>query len=111
MTIGTTPVASLAKAAEPTTEADKIRKAASGFEAIFVAQLLRSARESSATEQNESGSAMMEVAEEEIARAISDQGGLGLSQAVVESLGRLDAAPPSARTLLDGAPKKELKPA
>ena len=107
MTIGRaiSPLASSAPAsAEPAaSQAEKIRKAASGFEALFVAQLLRSARESAATEQDQSGSAMMEVAEEQIAQSLSDQGGLGLGKSIVESLGRLKAAPPTKQTMPGGA--------
>ena len=102
MTIGSAPLSPLMKGAEPPSEAEKIRKAASGFEALFVAQLLRSARESAATEQDQSGSAMMEVAEEQIALAISDRGGLGLSQSIVDSLGKINAMPPSTTRMLSG---------
>ena len=102
MTIGSTSLSPLMKGAEPPSEAEKIRKAASGFEALFVAQLLRSARESAATEQDQSGSAMMEVAEEQIALAISDRGGLGLSQSIVDSLGRINAMPPGTTRMLSG---------
>ncbi len=99
MTIGSPPISPLTKGAAPPSEAEKIRKAASGFEALFVAQLLRSARESASTEQDQSGSAMMEVAEEQIALAISDRSGLGLAQSIVESLGKINAAPPSTSTI------------
>jgi Rod binding domain-containing protein len=100
MTIGSTSMSPLTKGAEPPSEAEKIRKAATGFEALFVAQLLRSARESAATEQDQSGSAMMEVAEEQIALSISDRGGLGLAQSIVDSLGKLNAIPPSTTRML-----------
>lgn len=94
MTIGTAPLSPLNGETQPD-QAEKIRKAASGFEALFVAQLLRSARESANAEQDQSGSAMMEVAEEQIAQAISDRGGLGLSQSIVDSLQHLGSVPPS----------------
>jgi peptidoglycan hydrolase FlgJ len=95
-------ISPLVNGAQPPTEADKIRKAANGFEALFVAQLLRSARESSAPEQDQSGSAMMEVAEEHIALSISEQGGLGLSQSIVESLGKLNTTPPTTGKAVGG---------
>ena len=98
MTIGTTSAlpALSGNAAAPATETEKIRKAAGQFEALFLAQLLRSARESATPEDSsgQSGGSMMEIAEEHIAQALADSGGLGLSQAITESFGKLDVKPP-----------------
>ena len=73
----------------PASEAEKIRKASSQFEALFLAQILRSARESAAGESSgdPSGQSMMEIAEEHIAHALAEHGGLGLAQSVMTNLG------------------------
>ena len=76
-------------AAAPPTDAEKIRKASSQFEALFLAQMLRSARESAGGDStgDPSGQSMMEIAEEHIAQALAEHGGLGLAQSVMASLG------------------------
>ena len=65
----------------------KIAKAASEFEALFVAQMLRSAREAGKlSDDDPSSGAMMEMAEDQLAQAISSGGGLGLARAIAASL-------------------------
>ncbi len=68
----------------------KIAKAASDFEALFVAQMLRSAREAGAGgfgngDADQSSGAMMEMAEDQLAQALSSGGGLGLARTIAES--------------------------
>ena len=59
--------------------------------------MLRSAREAGAGaigEGDQSGSAMMEMAEDQLAQALSSGGGLGLARTIAESFRVTTAAPP-----------------
>lgn len=75
-------------------------EAAKEFEALLISQMLRTARES-ATADEESGGAMgsnsavMEYAEQQIARAMTSGGGLGLSSMIEKSLSQQQAARPA----------------
>ena len=65
------------------TKPEELRKAATDFEALLIAQLLRSARES-----GESGEAdaVMETAENQFASILAANGGLGLAAVVTKGL-------------------------
>jgi Rod binding domain-containing protein len=71
---------------------DKIRKAATEFEALLIGQMLKSARESGggmtgdADEQDETNSTMLELGEQQLAQALSSSGGLGLAKMVIAGL-------------------------
>ena len=69
---------------------ENLKRAAREFEALLVNQLLRSVRESSAGGwmggEGETGKLMVEVAEQQLARTIAAQGGLGLADLIVEGL-------------------------
>jgi Rod binding domain-containing protein len=71
---------------------EKIRKAAMDFEALLIAQMLKSARESGggmtgdSDEQDETNSTMVELGEQQLAQALSASGGLGLAKMVVAGL-------------------------
>jgi Rod binding domain-containing protein len=67
-----------------------IRDAAGQFEALFVAELLKHIRETSsggwlAGGEDNSGAAVLELAEEQFAQALAHQGGLGLARIVADS--------------------------
>ena len=81
-------IPSLSAANQPAaSQTAKLRDAAQQFEALFVSQLMRSAREASQAESSDQTSeVMMEVAEEQIALALSRQGGLGLAQSVLNQI-------------------------
>jgi flagellar protein FlgJ len=74
-------------------ERSRIKESAAQFEALLIAQMLRSAREESAggwtgdSEDNASAS-MMEMSEQHIAQMLAAQGGLGLANMIVEGLSR-----------------------
>ncbi len=77
---------------------ETLRKVAAEFESLLVAQMLRAMRESSAagwlgTGDDEAGTTMVEVAEEQFARALAAQGGLGLADLIVAGLRKANAAP------------------
>jgi flagellar protein FlgJ len=67
-----------------------LQKVAQEFESLLVAHLLKTARESSEGgwlgDEGESGSALTEMAEQQLAKAISAQGGLGLADLVTRGL-------------------------
>lgn len=71
---------------------EKIQKAAMEFEALLIAQILKSARESGggmtgdADEQDETNSTMVELGEQQLAQALSSNGGLGLAKMVIAGL-------------------------
>ncbi len=71
---------------------DKVRKAAHHFEALLIAQMLKSTREASggmtgdSDEQDETNSTVLELGEQQLAQALSSSGGLGLANMVVAGL-------------------------
>ncbi len=71
---------------------EKIGKAAMDFEALLIAQMLKSARESGggmtgdADEQDETNSPMLELGEQQFAQALSSSGGLGIAKMVIAGL-------------------------
>lgn len=74
-------------------EPEKIREAASQFEALLLAEMLKSIREASGegwlgTGDDEAGGMMLEVAQEHLAQVLAAQGGLGLARLVAEGLSR-----------------------
>lgn len=74
------------------TNAGKIRQAATEFEALLLAQMLKSTRESGggmtgdADEQDETNSTVLELGEQQLAQALSSSGGLGIANMVVAGL-------------------------
>ncbi len=85
MTIDTTPSLFDRIAPEATRTEASIHKAASQFEALFVAQMLRSARESASSNSDDSNSAIHDIAEEQLAQALAEGGGLGLARTIESS--------------------------
>jgi Rod binding domain-containing protein len=86
------PTASASLSASSKDTPEKIRKAAMDFEALLIAQMLKSARESGggmtgdSDEQDETNSTMVELGEQQLAQALSASGGLGLAKMVVAGL-------------------------
>jgi flagellar protein FlgJ len=80
-------------AAEDGKSADKakLKDAAGKFEAMLIAQMLKSARKTDSGgwsgESDESASSIMDMAEQQLADMLGAQGGLGLAQMVVSQLG------------------------
>jgi len=72
-------------------ERSRIKESAGQFEALLIAQMLRSAREESAggwtgDSQDNASASMMEMSEQHIAQMLAAQGGLGLAKMIVEGL-------------------------
>jgi Rod binding domain-containing protein len=86
MTIGNiAPSGATPSAAPGAPNTAALHKAASQFEALFVAQMLRSVRESAQTGSDESSSAMRDIADEQFAQALAEGGGLGLARTIEAS--------------------------
>lgn len=69
----------------------RLLEAAGQFEALLLAQLLKSMREERGwmgTGEDQAGASMLEIAEEHLAQALASQGGLGLSGLIREALER-----------------------
>lgn len=69
----------------------KIARAASEFEALLIAQMLRSSRESRAEGSDdedgaEADSTMMELGEQQFAQTLANNGGLGVAKIIVAGL-------------------------
>ncbi len=73
----------------------KLKQAAGQFEALMITQLLRAAHGSGAAgwlggEEDAAADSAIGLAEEELARSISQQGGLGFARLIVEGLSKSD---------------------
>ncbi|HET8549350.1 MAG TPA: hypothetical protein VFL57_15160 [Bryobacteraceae bacterium] len=72
-------------------EAARTKQAAADFEALLIAQMLRSARSASSLtsldgEESGSSDAVMEFAEQELSSTLSSAGGLGLAALIADGL-------------------------
>jgi len=70
---------------------EKVKQAATQFEALLIAQMLKSMRAASSegwmgTGDDQAGMTMMELGEESLAQVMAQQGGLGLASMVVRGL-------------------------
>ena len=78
--------------AAPGDSPEKIRKLAQDFEALLIAQMLKSAREAGggitgdADEQDETNSTVVELGEQQMAQALAASGGLGIAKMVMAGL-------------------------
>jgi Rod binding domain-containing protein len=71
----------------------KIRQAATDFEALLLAQMMKSARETSGggvddAEDSEENSTMIELGEQQFAQALASSGGLGIAKMVITGLAK-----------------------
>lgn len=94
----------LASEAMQGTEAQKLRAAATDFEALLLAQLFKAMRQERGwmgTGEDEASASMLEIAEEHLAAVLAAGGGLGLAALVAEGLERdqLCAGQSGGRTL------------
>jgi Rod binding domain-containing protein len=75
----------------------KLRDAASQFEALMLAQMLKCAQQADSegwlgTGDDQTGGLMLEVAQEHLSQVLASQGGLGLASLIVEGLSRQPCA-------------------
>ena len=72
------------------TNPERMHDAGQQFEALLIAQMLRTSRESSGgwlgTGEDQAASSAMGLAEEQFAQALAAQGGLGLASLIVSGL-------------------------
>jgi Rod binding domain-containing protein len=86
------PQAAFAAAALAKDSPEKIRKAATDFEALLIAQMLKSAREAGggmtgdADEEDETNSTAIELGEQQLAQVLASNGGLGIAKMVVAGM-------------------------
>jgi Rod binding domain-containing protein len=74
--------ATMATAAAPQT---KVEGAAKQFEALMIAQMLRTAREDT-EDGNSSSSTMLDVADQQFSQVLANNGGFGLAKLIVKGL-------------------------
>jgi Rod binding domain-containing protein len=82
--------------AESSKQSDKIAESAKQFEALMIGQMLKAARESSGggwlgnedDQDDQSGSLVMEMAEQGFSQAMAARGGLGIAKMVTANLER-----------------------
>jgi flagellar protein FlgJ len=72
---------------------ESLKKVAEQFEALLMAQLLKSMRETSSggwlgTGDDKAGVTMVEMAEQQFAQVLASQGGLGLAGLIVQGLSK-----------------------
>ncbi|MBL8231791.1 MAG: hypothetical protein JNL98_25060 [Bryobacterales bacterium] len=87
-----TSISTIGSEARVTERPQSVEAAAQAFEAMFLGQLLRMAREAEERTQlgegDVGGSTMMEVAEEHLAAEVARSGGLGFAKTVIEQMRR-----------------------
>jgi len=73
----------------------KIKQAATDFEALLLAQMMKSAREASGggltadeADDSEANSTMIELGEQQFAQALASSGGLGIAKMVITGLAK-----------------------
>jgi Rod binding domain-containing protein len=75
---------------EPAPEQRKVQKAATDFEALLIAQMLRSAHGEGAGswsgDGDAAGSSLVDLSEQQFAQALAEHGGLGIGKMVLAGL-------------------------
>lgn len=75
---------------------EAIAKAATQFEALLIGEVLKSAREADGSgwmgnDEDEAGSTLMDVSEQQISQALASRGGLGLAKMISAGLSKTSA--------------------
>jgi Rod binding domain-containing protein len=78
-------VSAITPAALDSAPPTKVEGAAKQFEALMIAQMLRTARENT-EDQDSSGSTMLDLADQQFSQVLANNGGLGLAKLVVNGL-------------------------
>jgi Rod binding domain-containing protein len=68
-----------------TAQPAKVEGAAKQFEALMIAQMLRTARENT-EDQDSSASTMIDLADQQFSQVLANNGGLGLAKLIVKGL-------------------------
>jgi Rod binding domain-containing protein len=74
----------------------RVEGAAKQFEALMIAQMLRTARENT-EDQDSSSSTMLDIADQQFSQVLANNGGFGIAQLIVKGLnqGQADASHPT----------------
>ena len=74
----------------------RVEGAAKHFEALMIAQMLRTARENT-EDQDSSSSTMLDIADQQLSQVLANNGGFGIAQLIVKGLnqGQADASHPT----------------
>lgn len=88
---------------------ESIKKAATQFEALLMGEVLKSARESDGsgwmdTDDNDAGSILSEVSEQQLSQALAFGGGLGLAKTIAAGLAKT-ASKVNSQAEVEGAKK------
>ena len=87
-TIDTTVPAAASLAGPMLAKPKNAQEAATQFEGLLIAQMLRSAKEASASDEKDPTSeTMFDLAGQHFAQMLADRGGLGLAKLIAKSLG------------------------
>jgi Rod binding domain-containing protein len=92
LSLASSPAATFAASASAKDSPDKIRKAATDFEALLIAQMLKSARQAGggitgdADEEDETNSTAIELGEQQLAQVLAHSGGLGIAKMVIAGM-------------------------
>jgi Rod binding domain-containing protein len=76
-----------AAAAPPDAKPKSPAEAATQFEGILIAQMLKSVREER-DQEDSTGSSMLDMADQQFSKVLADNGGLGLSKLIVKSMNK-----------------------
>src|SRR5262245_26065151 len=96
---------------EGRTDPQTLKMAASEFESLLVGEMLKAARGSGDAGwlgggEDQAGSTMVEMAEQQLARSLASSGGLGLSKLIVQGLTPVAKPAGDAPGVADSADKK-----
>ena len=92
------PATAAATSGQAAKDKSKVEDAAKEFEALLIARMLQSVRESSlggwSNEKDQTGAVALEMAETHMAKMLASNGGLGIARSMLQSLQRPEAAKP-----------------
>jgi Rod binding domain-containing protein len=91
---------------------ESIRKAATQFEALLMGEVLKSARESDGSgwmdnDENDAGSILSEVSEQQLSQALAAGGGLGLAKTIAAGLSKTASKTANAPAAAGAPPKTD----
>jgi peptidoglycan hydrolase FlgJ len=83
----TAPISTASLLPVPTAQPSKARDAAKQFEALMIGQMLKSVRDAAAGDDDDStGATMLDVADQQFAQVLANNGGVGLARMVLGGL-------------------------
>ncbi len=101
---GLPPAPAAGAAGKPDPTAAKIKDAAREFEAIFIQQMLQTARQATVPGGRSGQNLYQDLMDEHVARALAKGGGIGLADALARDLTRQLAGPKKSSSPAPGGP-------